>query len=175
MVRRSLCEAADGDFSALLLFWVKFGGERKVSALPTAAQVLQSTDSTRNIKRYTAVLAQVEPGSALWVPKPISFAQLIGFHFVSTNPLPHIWQEPEHSCVLKVWMQPCLRCSSVGEPAQCEARVPTLCGKGLIANYWSKMRRLCIRFKIYALANQGWQTIYDYFVNVSPVTSTISW
>lgn len=48
-------------------------------------------------------------------------------------------------------------------------------GKGLITNYSSQMRCLSIALETYALANQGWQTIYDYFVNVSPVTSTISW
>lgn len=48
-------------------------------------------------------------------------------------------------------------------------------GKGLITNYMRKMRRLSIPLETYAFSNQGWQTIYDYFVNVSPVTSTISW
>lgn len=48
-------------------------------------------------------------------------------------------------------------------------------GKGLITNYTGKMRCLFIPLETYAFANQGWQTIYDYFVNVSPVTSTISW
>lgn len=48
VLTKSLYEAADGESSALLLFWVRFGGEVEGSALPTAAQALQSTDSIRD-------------------------------------------------------------------------------------------------------------------------------